>query len=86
MPRPHVGQCPVRAGNGKQRPHGFTAASDHLRVELVHRFGGCYADGDLAPPDDHAEPATLPDLFTRVAPSVPDSHCGQYPAKEWATT
>ncbi|GAB2922047.1 hypothetical protein GCM10027280_06590 [Micromonospora polyrhachis] len=28
-------------------PQGFAAASDHLRVEVVHRFGGLYADGDL---------------------------------------
>ncbi|WP_432842784.1 hypothetical protein [Dactylosporangium sp. CA-092794] len=28
-------------------PRAFAAASDHLRVEVVHRFGGLYADGDL---------------------------------------
>lgn len=28
-------------------PRAFAAASDHLRIEVVHRFGGLYADGDL---------------------------------------
>lgn len=28
-------------------PRSFAAASDHLRVEVVYRFGGLYADGDL---------------------------------------
>ncbi|GLY23085.1 hypothetical protein [Micromonospora sp. NBRC 101691] len=32
---------------GRGLPQGFAAASDHLRVEVVHRFGGLYADGDL---------------------------------------
>ncbi|MEV5764328.1 hypothetical protein AB0L34_07120 [Micromonospora sp. NPDC052213] len=43
-------------------PQGFAAASDHLRVEVVHRFGGLYADGDLhflpdvaLPPDEPAD-------------------------------
>ncbi|MFG3420836.1 hypothetical protein [Micromonospora sp. NPDC048063] len=43
-------------------PQGFAAASDHLRVEVVHRFGGLYADGDLhflpataLPPDERAD-------------------------------
>jgi hypothetical protein len=28
-------------------PQAFAAASDHLRIEVVHRFGGLYVDGDL---------------------------------------
>src|SRR5262249_32969507 len=28
-------------------PQACAAASDHLRVEIVYRFGGLYADGDL---------------------------------------
>jgi hypothetical protein len=32
---------------GQLTPRAFAAASDHLRVEVVHRFGGLYADGDL---------------------------------------
>ncbi|WP_405097155.1 hypothetical protein [Micromonospora sp. NBC_01412] len=32
---------------GQRVPQAFAAASDHLRVEVVHRFGGLYADGDL---------------------------------------
>ena len=31
----------------KQLPRGYAAASDMLRVELIHRFGGVYLDGDL---------------------------------------
>ncbi|MCL9797916.1 hypothetical protein MXD58_027130, partial [Frankia sp. AgKG'84/4] len=31
----------------KQRPRGYTSATDHLRVELVHTFGGLYIDGDI---------------------------------------
>ncbi|MFY1632197.1 TcdA/TcdB catalytic glycosyltransferase domain-containing protein [Solwaraspora sp. WMMB335] len=31
----------------KQLPRGYAAASDLLRIEIVHRFGGMYADGDL---------------------------------------
>ena len=31
----------------KQLPRGYAAASDLLRLEVVHRFGGVYADGDL---------------------------------------
>ncbi|WP_432990127.1 hypothetical protein [Dactylosporangium sp. CA-233914] len=43
-------------------PRAFAAASDHLRIEVVHRFGGLYADGDLhlaelPSPVDHAGPA-----------------------------
>jgi hypothetical protein len=31
----------------KQLPRGYASASDHLRVEIVHRLGGLYADGDM---------------------------------------
>lgn len=31
----------------KQLPGGYAAASDLLRLEIVERFGGIYADGDL---------------------------------------
>ncbi len=36
----------------KQLPRGYASASDHLRVEIIHRLGGLYADGDMifAPP------------------------------------
>ncbi|MBB5825860.1 hypothetical protein [Micromonospora carbonacea] len=40
----------------RRLPQGFAAASDHLRVEVVHRFGGLYADGDLRFLPDAAPP------------------------------
>ncbi|MGC4807655.1 hypothetical protein [Micromonospora sp. DT233] len=50
---------------GRRSPQSFAAASDHLRVEVVHRFGGLYADGDLilvpepeAPPKAEATAGT----------------------------
>ncbi|MFD1324605.1 hypothetical protein, partial [Micromonospora sonneratiae] len=43
-------------------PQGFAAASDHLRVEVVHRFGGLYADGDL-----HLSPDATPPPGERAA-------------------
>jgi hypothetical protein len=79
----------------QRTPQAFAAASDHLRIEVVHRFGGLYADGDLhfgptgdggAPaggvgyqlfrgrwpgPPTKDGPATLPELFDRVADSTP---------------
>ncbi|MEV7189817.1 hypothetical protein [Kitasatospora sp. NPDC093102] len=56
----------------KQVPRGFAAASDHLRVELIERFGGIYLDGDNAfvAPEDGPEPAgSLPELARSVAGS-----------------
>jgi hypothetical protein len=43
-------------------PQAFAAASDHLRVEVVYRFGGLYADGDL-----HLVPAAAQDIATDPA-------------------
>jgi hypothetical protein len=40
-------------------PRAFAAASDHLRVEVVHRFGGLYADGDLHFTPDADQPSTV---------------------------
>ncbi|MFF3855685.1 hypothetical protein [Micromonospora sp. NPDC002575] len=46
----------------RRLPQGFAAASDHLRVEVVHRFGGLYADGDLRfLPDAAPSPAERAD-------------------------
>lgn len=50
---------------GRGSPAGFAAASDHLRVELVYRFGGLYADGDLT-----FAPEGIPDLLDHVAASA----------------
>jgi hypothetical protein len=63
----------------KQLPRGFASASDHLRVEIVHRFGGLYSDGDnsFAPPEDERDrdpecfTETLPEFFDRIARSLP---------------
>ncbi|MCL9759579.1 hypothetical protein [Frankia sp. AiPa1] len=68
----------------KQRPRGYTSATDHLRVELVHTFGGLYIDGDIrfgagpastapgeaADPGGPGGPGTLPDLFGATAASA----------------
>jgi len=43
----------------KQLPLGYAAASDLVRLEVVHRFGGVYADGDLEYADQHRDPAAL---------------------------
>ena len=57
----------------KQLPRGFASASDHLRVEIVHRFGGLYADGDMifVPDPGRPPPETLPQFFDRLARSTP---------------
>lgn len=34
------------AENAKQVPRGYACASDHLRLEIIYRFGGIYLDGD----------------------------------------
>jgi len=49
---------------GRCVPAGFAAASDHLRVEIVYRFGGLYADGDMV-----FAPDGIPELLDRVAAS-----------------
>ena len=48
----------------KHLPRGYAAASDHLRIDVVHRFGGIYADGDIG------VEAGLEELIRRVAASV----------------
>jgi len=57
----------------KQLPRGYASASDHLRVEIIHRFGGLYADGDMTfvPSGRASVPETLPAFFDRLAASVP---------------
>ena len=64
----------------KQLPRGFASASDHLRVEIIHRFGGLYADGDISflqyPEGGVSETRpelveTLPEFFDRLAASTP---------------
>jgi hypothetical protein len=44
---PMVCQAEYVVEMSKQRPHGFASASDIVRLEVVERFGGFYADGDL---------------------------------------
>jgi hypothetical protein len=62
---PMVLHTPYSLELTKQLPRGYAAASDHLRVDIVHRFGGMYADGDLS----FTGPQPLTDLFRRVAGS-----------------
>jgi hypothetical protein len=57
----------------KQRPRGYTSATDHLRVELVHTFGGLYIDGDIrfdAGSPEGGHPSSVPDLLAAVAAST----------------
>ena len=72
---PMVCQAAYVVEMSKQRPHGFASASDIVRLEVVERFGGFYADGDLRlseryekPPED-GEFETLVELIDRVAGS-----------------
>jgi len=59
----------------KRRPHGYAAASDIVRLEVIERFGGFYIDGDLrlieryeeAPPDEPYE--SLTEMIDRIAGS-----------------
>lgn len=58
----------------KLLPRGYAAASDLLRIEIVERFGGAYADGDLGygERDEQGRPTeALPAFFDRLAASVP---------------
>ncbi|KQC35939.1 hypothetical protein [Frankia sp. ACN1ag] len=57
----------------KQRPRGYTSATDHLRVELVHTFGGLYIDGDIrfdAGSPEGGHPGSVPELLAAVAAST----------------
>jgi len=54
----------------KQLPRGYAAASDHLRVEIMHLFGGAYVDGDIRLDSAHNGvplDQTLPELLDEVA-------------------
>jgi hypothetical protein len=55
----------------KQLPRGYAAASDGLRVEIVHRFGGLYADGDMS-----FEPPSEPPAYDAGVPDGPPSRSG----------
>ncbi|MER8184889.1 hypothetical protein [Kitasatospora sp. NPDC094015] len=55
----------------KQLPRGYGAASDHLRVDVVGRFGGAYVDGDMLFTGALTPTETLPDLLDRTARSRP---------------
>jgi hypothetical protein len=58
----------------KQLPRGYCGASDHLRMEIIYRFGGAYVDGDNkldTGPTGRPLRGTLPALFADVAASVP---------------
>jgi hypothetical protein len=54
----------------KQLPRGYASASDHLRVEIIHRFR-LYADGDnsFVCRDGSPLPGTLPRFFDLLAAS-----------------
>lgn len=55
----------------KQLPRGYAGASDHLRVEIMARFGGAYVDGDNQfEAADRSLSVGLPDLFDAVVGSL----------------
>ena len=72
---PMVCQAAYVVEMSKQRPHGFASASDIVRLEVIERFGGFYADGDLRlseryeklPEGEQYE--TLVELIDRIAGS-----------------
>jgi len=72
---PMVCQAAYVVEMSKQRPHGFASASDIVRLEVVERFGGFYADGDLRLSERYEQPPrdgefeTLVELIDRVAAS-----------------
>ena len=60
----------------KRLPRGYAAASDLVRLEVVHRFGGVYADGDLQYADQDRDreapgprPENLVEFLDRIAAS-----------------
>jgi hypothetical protein len=62
----------------KQLPRGYAAASDLLRLEIVLRFGGVYADGDVEYADQDRDPEmsgpapeNLVEFLDRLAGSDP---------------
>ncbi len=57
----------------KQVPRGYAGASDHLRLDIIYRFGGIYLDGDnslTATSESDPFPATIPELLDSVAASA----------------
>ena len=63
----------------KQLPSGYAAASDLVRLEIVHRFGGVYADGDLKYADQDRDPAALgprPENLVEFLDRLADSRPG----------
>ncbi|MGD0559462.1 MAG: hypothetical protein ABSA93_31380, partial [Streptosporangiaceae bacterium] len=64
--------APFTAEMAKQLPRGYAGASDHLRLDIIHTFGGAYTDGDNylgTTPDGTPLPASLTSLFHNVASS-----------------
>jgi hypothetical protein len=71
---PMLGQAQFAAEMAKQLPRGYAGASDLLRLEIIHRFGGLYTDGDNQIGTDASGcplPGSLPGLLAAVAASVP---------------
>lgn len=72
---PMVMQAEYVVEMSKQRPHGYAAASDILRLEIIERFGGFYIDGDLRLAErgegakEQVAFESLPELIDRVAAS-----------------
>jgi hypothetical protein len=72
---PMACQAQFALETSKLLPRGYAAASDILRIEIVERFGGCYADADLRLRERYAQPGqspaseTLPRFMDRIAAS-----------------
>jgi hypothetical protein len=58
--------APYTAEMAKQLPRGYAGASDHLRLDIIHTFGGLYTDGDNHP-NPHSTTGTLTTTLHHVA-------------------
>jgi hypothetical protein len=71
---PMLLQAQFAAEMAKQLPRGYSGASDHLRAEIIYRFGGLYTDGDNHFDADaiaSSPPGRLLEVIADVAVSVP---------------
>jgi hypothetical protein len=60
--------APYTAEMAKQLPRGYAGASDHLRLDIIHTFGGLYTDGD-----NHPAPQSTSNTLTTTLHHVANS-------------
>src|SRR6201996_2114569 len=63
--------APFVAEMAKQLPRGYAGASDHLRLDIIHTFGGLYTDGD-----NHPNPNSTLNTLTSTLHHVASSNHG----------